>query len=135
MLIWYFSNNLYIWYYVGKLPEQHFSVWLFSNPGDNILFLLKFNEARISEWNLDKESNIDKRETVIDKKEFFFKEMEEKVKSSVAKINQLEKLADEYKLKAQSKGRVLSEELKEKLRIYHANENKHELVKENRNAH
>ena len=61
--------------------------------------------------------------------------MEEKVKSSVAKINQLEKLADEYKLKAQSKGRVLSEELKEKLRIYHANENKHELVKENRNAH
>ena len=38
--------------YVGKLPEQHFSVWLFSNPGDNILFLLKFNEARISEWNI-----------------------------------------------------------------------------------
>ena len=38
--------------YVAKLPEQHFSVWLFSNPGDNILFLLKFNEARISEWNI-----------------------------------------------------------------------------------
>ena len=41
MLIWYFSNNLDIYDYVGKLPEQHFSVGLFSNPGDNILFLLK----------------------------------------------------------------------------------------------
>ena len=52
MLIWYFSNNLDIYEYVGKLPEQHCSVWLFSNPGDNILFLLKFDEARISEWNV-----------------------------------------------------------------------------------
>ena len=52
MLICYFSNNLYIYFYVGKLLEQHFSVCVFSNPGDNILFLLKFNEARISEWNL-----------------------------------------------------------------------------------
>ena len=52
MLIWYFSNNLDINDYVGKLPEQHFSVGLFSNPGDKILFLLKFTEARISEWNL-----------------------------------------------------------------------------------
>ena len=52
MLIWYLSNNLDIYDYVGKLPEQHFSVWLFSNPGDNKLFLLKFNEARISEWNI-----------------------------------------------------------------------------------
>ena len=34
------------------VPEQHFSVWFFSNPGDNIIFWLKFNEARISEWNL-----------------------------------------------------------------------------------
>ena len=51
MVIWYFSNNLDIYYYVGKLPEQHFSVWLFSNTGDKILFLLKFNEAKISEWN------------------------------------------------------------------------------------
>ena len=49
-LMWYFSNNLDIYDYVGKLPEQHFSVWLFSNPGDKILFLLKFNEARILEW-------------------------------------------------------------------------------------
>ena len=52
MLIWYFSNNLDIYDYVGKLPKQHFSVRLFSNPGDNILFLLKFSEARISEWNV-----------------------------------------------------------------------------------
>ena len=52
MFIWYFSNNLDICEYVGKLPEQHFSVLLFSNPGDKISFLLKFYEARISEWNL-----------------------------------------------------------------------------------
>ena len=54
MFIWYFSNNLDINDYVGKLLEQHFSVWLFSNPGDKILFLLKFNEAMISEWNITK---------------------------------------------------------------------------------
>ena len=52
MLIWYFSNNLDIYDYAGKLPEQHFSVWLFSNQGDKILLLLKFNEVRISEWNI-----------------------------------------------------------------------------------
>ena len=52
MLIWYFSNNLDIYDYAGKLPEQHFSVWLFSNLGDKILFLLKFHKARISEWNI-----------------------------------------------------------------------------------
>ena len=52
MLIWYFSNNLDIYEYVGKLPEQHFNVRLFSNTGDKTLFLLKFNEARISEWNV-----------------------------------------------------------------------------------
>ena len=54
MLIWYFSNNLDIYYHVGKLPEQHFSEWLLSNPGDKILFLFKFDEARISEWNINK---------------------------------------------------------------------------------
>ena len=32
--------------------KKHFSVLLFSIPGDKILFLLTFNEARISEWNL-----------------------------------------------------------------------------------
>ena len=52
MLFWYFSNNLDIYDYVGKLLEQHFRVWLFSNPGGKILFLLEFNEARISEWNV-----------------------------------------------------------------------------------
>ena len=49
-----FFNNLDIYDYVAKLAEQHFSVWLFSNPGDNILFLLKLNEVRISEWNIHK---------------------------------------------------------------------------------
>ena len=52
MVICNISNHLDIYDYVGKLPEQHFSVWLFSNPGDKIVFLLKFYEARISEWNL-----------------------------------------------------------------------------------
>ena len=47
-----FSNNLDVYDYVGKLPAQHFSVWLFSNPGNNIFLLLKFYEARISEWNI-----------------------------------------------------------------------------------
>ena len=51
MLICFFPNNLDIYCYVGKLPEQHFSVGLFSNPGDKILFLFKFNKARILEWN------------------------------------------------------------------------------------
>ena len=52
MLIWYFSNNLDIYYYVGKLPNQNFNARLFSNPGDKLLFLLKFDEGRISEWNI-----------------------------------------------------------------------------------
>ena len=53
MWIWYFANNLDIYDYVEKFPEQHFSVWLFSNPGDKSLFLLKFNVARIrSEWSV-----------------------------------------------------------------------------------
>ena len=50
MFIWHFFNNLDIHDYVGKWPEQHFGVWLLSNPGDTILFLLKLNEARILEW-------------------------------------------------------------------------------------
>ena len=53
MLIWYCFNNPDIYYCVGKLPEQHFSVWLFSNPGDKTIFLLEFNEARISEWHVN----------------------------------------------------------------------------------
>ena len=44
----------YVWLimYVGKLPKQYFSLWLFSNPGGKIVFLLKFNEARISQWKI-----------------------------------------------------------------------------------
>ena len=60
MLIWYLSNNLGIYDYIGKLPEHYYSVLLFSNPRDNILFLLKFNEARISERNYDR--NVDYKE-------------------------------------------------------------------------
>ena len=37
MLIWYFSNPPDIYFKVGKFPEQYFSVWLFSNPGDKML--------------------------------------------------------------------------------------------------
>ena len=43
--------------YVGKLPKQNCSVRLFSNPGDIILNLLKFIEARISEWNKGLQDN------------------------------------------------------------------------------
>ena len=50
--MWHFYNNLDIYEYVGKLQEQYFSVWLLTNPGDKVLFLLKFYEASISEWNL-----------------------------------------------------------------------------------
>ena len=52
MLMWYFSNNLDIYECVGKLAEQHFTVWLFYNQEDKNVFLLKFNEARISEYTL-----------------------------------------------------------------------------------
>ena len=54
MFILYFFNNLDIYDYVGKLPEQPFSVQLFFNPGYRILFLLKFNDARILELNVFK---------------------------------------------------------------------------------
>ena len=55
MLIGYFSNNLDVYGYVGKLPEQHYGVWLFFNQGIFFLNLLKFNEARIPEWNVLKD--------------------------------------------------------------------------------
>ena len=40
---WYviFSNNIDIYDYVGKLSEQHFSVWLFSNPGDFFFIIVE----------------------------------------------------------------------------------------------
>ena len=50
--IWYFPNIFDIYDYVGKLPWEHFNLWLLSNPGEIFLFFMKFNEARISEWNL-----------------------------------------------------------------------------------
>ena len=48
----FFQQYLQICDYVGKLPEQHVSEWLFSNLGDKILFLLTFNEVRILELNI-----------------------------------------------------------------------------------
>ena len=47
-----FSNYLDMNICVEKFSKQHFNVWLFSNPGDKFLFLLKFYEVRISEWNI-----------------------------------------------------------------------------------
>ena len=41
MLFCNFSKNPDICGYVGKLPEQHFNVRLFSNPGDKIQILVK----------------------------------------------------------------------------------------------
>ena len=37
MLVFYISNKRDIFGYVGKLPEQHFKVQIFSNPGDKML--------------------------------------------------------------------------------------------------
>ena len=34
MLIWRFSMDPDMYNDVGKLPKQHFNVWLFSNPGE-----------------------------------------------------------------------------------------------------
>ena len=67
------------------------------------------------------------------KKEKEIAEIEEKFLNSEVKIKHLEKLVEEYKLKAQAKGRVVSDELKEKLRLYHANEDKREQEKLNEN--
>ena len=33
-------------YVVGKLQEQHFNVWMFSNPGDNILIDVEILESQ-----------------------------------------------------------------------------------------
>ena len=52
MLNLYFSNIPDICGYVEKLSEQHFNVWMCSNPGDNIFIAVNSNEARISEWNV-----------------------------------------------------------------------------------
>ena len=76
---------------------------------------------------LDKEKNIDKKEDMLHNKEKELLEKKEKNLNSEVRIKQLEKLPEGYKLKAQSKGRVVSDELKEKLRLYHANIDKREL--------
>ena len=34
MLFWRLSNIIIYVKIVGKIPDQHFNVWLFSNPGD-----------------------------------------------------------------------------------------------------
>ena len=70
---------------------------------------------------LYKEMNINKRETVLHKKEKYSFDIKEKNTELEAKNAKLEKLAFEYKTKAQSKGRVVSQELKEKIMLYHDN--------------
>ena len=36
MLFWQRSNKLVYVTIVGKIPDQHLNVWLFSNPGDKV---------------------------------------------------------------------------------------------------
>ena len=48
--------------------------------------------------------------------------IKEKLKASETKILRLEKLAEDYRRKAQRKGRVISEELKQIFRAFHAKE-------------
>ena len=73
---------------------------------------------------LDKESNINKRQNMLQKKHEDVYQNEENLKVSETKILRLEKLAEDYKIKAQGKGRVISRELKEKLRAFHAKEDR-----------
>ena len=63
------NNHTFKWYsgifptiltYIIMLDKCQNNVWLFSNPGDNILFSLKFHEARIPEWNLWFENYVQK---------------------------------------------------------------------------
>ena len=41
ILVQHCSNKPDIYNYVGKLPEQHFNVWVFSNLGEKILTLVE----------------------------------------------------------------------------------------------
>ena len=41
MLFWQFSNIFIYVKIVGKIPYQHLSVWLFSNPGDKVQILVE----------------------------------------------------------------------------------------------
>ena len=36
MLLWQFSNIIIYVKIVGKIPDQHLNVWVFSNPGDKV---------------------------------------------------------------------------------------------------
>ena len=41
MLFWQFSNIITYVKIVGKIPDQHLSVWLISNQGDNVQILVE----------------------------------------------------------------------------------------------
>ena len=41
MLFWQFSNIILYFKIVGKIPDQHLRVWLFSNPGNNVQILVE----------------------------------------------------------------------------------------------
>ena len=41
MMFWQFSNMTMYVRVVGKMQNQHFNVWLFSNPVDKVLILVK----------------------------------------------------------------------------------------------
>ena len=41
MLFWQFSNIIRYVKIVGKIPDQHFSLWLFSNLGDKVQILVE----------------------------------------------------------------------------------------------
>ena len=41
MLFWQFSNIIIYVKIVGKIPDQHLNVWLFSNPGDKVQILVE----------------------------------------------------------------------------------------------
>jgi hypothetical protein len=46
MLIWYFSNNLNIYDYVGKLPEQHWSMVVLQSRAQHY-FLVESQDLRV----------------------------------------------------------------------------------------
>ena len=41
MLFWQFSNKIIYVKIVGKIPDHHLNVWLFSNPGDKVQILVE----------------------------------------------------------------------------------------------
>ena len=41
MLFWQFPNIIIYVNIVGKIPDQHFSVWLFVNPGDKVQIVVE----------------------------------------------------------------------------------------------